>query len=236
MGIHHAYNVSGFYTLPRRAIPLEPWQHRVPDPTYRTPRTKANIPERTDFLIQALLDFARYVGLESIPASTITSFQENHYLKYCFIGLIDDHQSMYSHRSYRKGPKADLSRKAEKLRERWKECLLDPNKLTDRDLQRGLASYINNFVEFMPGGEFRQIAPSERGYVKKKLDVMRVIDEVLAWNGFRDQAERLGAAARKELAENPQQYPARIAYFKFCLEIFHHLVEEHGFKTIDLWG
>ncbi|OGC25275.1 hypothetical protein A2291_03665 [candidate division WOR-1 bacterium RIFOXYB2_FULL_42_35] len=230
MSIHPAYTVSGFYALARQAIPLEPWQHRVPDPIYRNKvRTKANIPEKTGSLIPALLVFARYAGLKSIPASTIARFQDDPYLKYCFIGLIDDHQRMYF-------PCHSSKSKSGEIKEKWKACLSDPDKLKEEDLYRGLACYLNNFMGCMPGGDFCKMTPNQIGYSQRKNEVMIAIDNVLALSDLRIQAKQLAAAAYIEQEKRPDQYVNRVAHLKFCLEIFHHLAEEHGFSTIDLWS
>lgn len=172
-------------------------------------------PKRADIkqkeLWPAIKAFARLTAhfevsgaLREIPAATIEQLKTDRFLKYAFYPLIDHDLTA----TYFFGvPRQELLK-----------ILKDPSKLTDEVLYRGLGLYLNNFIGYMPDGAYR------KGFIKDALqiqEICRLVDDTLAASNQSREAEEKRIAADKEKVA----FSDRLAYFRFCLDVFDQLVE-----------
>ncbi|MCU0641410.1 MAG: hypothetical protein MUC35_04915 [Candidatus Margulisbacteria bacterium] len=204
------FNTTAFRSVRPVTVRLSAWRSPQP-PAYSE---KGNP-------LRAVVNFARFVGIKTLPAATLEKFRNDPYYRYCFYQLRSNYTVYLGH---------DASRVSGRLR----ELLLSPDSFNDRDLVYGLKEYLNNFPGYLPGGAYRvQYGPLLGTFpVFKKF--FRAVDAQLGEAGART-ALALFAAVNQERAYDGERYTARAEYLKFCLMVFDQLVASGQFTPQELW-
>jgi hypothetical protein len=157
--------------------------------------------------------FARYMGMKSIPKKTMHKLRYDPYFRYCFYQL-RQHEEVYR-------PESIIGKEARKSIIR---LLRDPDSMTNKDLYQGLQQYLNNFISYLPGGDYRVGMFKEVFAASDSAQrIFRAIDKVLKEKGLTEKAALLRAEGKK------------VEFFKLALEIFNVLVERDGFDPRELW-
>jgi len=186
--------------------------------------------------LRALVCFARYMGLPSLPAATVEKLRTDPHFRYIFYRL-DNHSVVYGSHPFDQA-----------ARERLAAALRDPDAATDSDLYIGLAAYLNNFIGYMPQGFKRVSLEIQAEFFASMPDivagykaVMRDVDNALQEMGLLEKALTLAKesdderiAASKEPDAEPS-FQRRAEFMKLCLVVFNRLVERHGYTPERLW-
>jgi len=163
--------------------------------------------------------FARFMGLTSIPAATITKLKTDPYYRYCFYRLKEG--------SFFTEPYSAPARA------RLKEILLDPAAADDKDFFWGVRLYLNNFPGHLPGGAYRV----QYGDLLDRFPSFRrffsAVDGLIGEGGHRTALSLLAAANNEK--GNETDFSRRAAYLRFCLRAFNELVAR-GFTPQELWA
>jgi len=162
--------------------------------------------------MRAVVLFARYMGMRSIPEKTMDRLRHDPYFRYCFY-LLNMHGTVYD----------KDSRIGKEFREGMLRLLCDPDSMTDKDLYLGLQQYLNNFIGYLPGGYrvgmFKEIAETSARFKR----IFKAVDGVLEEKGLTEKAAVLRAEGKK------------VEFLKLALNIFNVLVERDGFDPRELW-
>ncbi len=185
------------------------------------------VPSQTPNLIAAIILFASWQGLEKIPSETIKKLNSDPYFIYCFVPLcaITSIDNIY------RNPPFIPQNTAEKI-DRLKSLLKDPNKLTEEDLCLGLTAWMNNFSANMPGGDNRDFPPNALS--PRKKDIFEAINHILEQEKTQEEHSLLAAAYHKEKKKQTNRIGPRLAYLKFCLNVFDQL-RQQDFSHQELW-
>ena len=193
-------DIGPFLRLKPGTLRLKPWRKGAPLVLSGDP-------------VKAILNFARYMGLRTIPAKTVDKLRSDPHFRYCFYQL-DLAGAIH----------AGSSATARETRDTLVRLLNDPASMTDNDLALGLGCYLNNFISYMPGTK-GMIA----NVIGRSPDLVRIRDTVrvvLAERGLSQRALELryapGDAARAKL-------------MKLSLQAFRVLVEQKGYAPEILW-
>jgi len=170
-----------------------------------------------------VLNFARFVGLDSIPAATVEKFRSDPDYRYCFYRLKGAGKSFYT-------DPCDLP-----VRERLKTILLDPAAANDRDYYLGVRVYLNNFTGHLPGGAYRVQYGNRLSEFPSFVSFFRAVDSTLGEGGLRS-ARFFCERAEQERTDDQNNFAARAAYYRFCLQLFKALVDSKQFTPEQLWA
>lgn len=164
------------------------------------------------------MKFARFMGMESIPAKTVEKFRTDPYFRYCFYRL-KLHHTIYDMNNW----------PGNVARERLKTLLNNSELFTNEDLFHGLTQYLNNFIHYLPKGYKRGLLEIPEAATRVR-PIIAAVDQVLEEMGATEQAVTL----RAELDGNASN-PKGTEYLKLCLKVFNILVERDGFDAKMLW-
>jgi hypothetical protein len=220
------FDLTAFNRIRPGAYPLGRWKSPSP-------------PGRIEEPLRALVCFARYMGLPSIPEKTVEKLRTDPYFRYIFYKL-DQSSVVYGTHPIDKD-----------VRERLAAALRDPDAATDSDLYIGLAAYLNNFIGYMPQGFKRVSLEIQAEFFASMPDIvagykaiMRDVDKALQEMGLLEKAFLLAKGSddeRKlelELEDQPAlpSYQKRAEFMQLCLMVFNRLVERHGYTPEKLWA
>lgn len=186
---------------------------------------KESIPGYTTNPLQAVMRFAKYMGMRVIPARTVEKLRTDPYFRYCFY----------------KFAKSDIIYDpviGKTVRERLVNILKDPDSFTDKDLFEGLLQYLNNFVHNLPGGYKRDFFEGEPMGDRR---IIAAVDKVLDEKGITpehiaDLQAKITEEEENELFDPDEaSYAKRAELMKLCLDIFNTLVEKYKFNPNALW-
>lgn len=196
------FSVASFSRLRPVPIRLARWTNPNP-PVFR----EGGNPMRL------VADFARHMGVSSLPLETVNKLRGDPYFKYCF----------YQLRNIIEDPTAIQEK------DRLKDLLVRPD-CNDSDVFLGLKAYLNNFPFCFPGQRMRlayeRMAEDYPSYIRRYA----AIDRVLGLQGI---------AQALSLLEQTRLSPGKTSlatYFKFCLPVFDALVASREFTAFQLWA
>jgi hypothetical protein len=200
--------VSVFNKIRPDAVRLAAWKRQ-------------SAPQRAENPMRAIVLFARYMGIKTIPEKTMHKLRHDPYFRYCFYQL-RPHEEVYR-------PDSIIGKESRKSILR---LIKHPDSMTDKDLYYGLREYLNNFSAYLPGGfrasMFNEIAEASPGLKR----IFNATDKVLEEKGLTAKATLLRNESKKETKES---YAKRVEFMKLALEIFNVLVERYGFDPQELW-
>jgi hypothetical protein len=166
------------------------------------------VPNQSNNLITSIIRFAKYKGMDFIPASTVDRLNNDRYFKYVFAELISDHHQIY-HMPHAHQPYVPFLRSLNQgnnnleKQKRLLELLKRPDLATDKDLCAGLVSYMKDFLKSMPHGcnerwsynKIRINDPIKFGKLHKSEQeigmIVGSINMILDWEGYLRQGRAL---------------------------------------------
>jgi hypothetical protein len=193
-------DIGPFLRLKQGPLRLKPWRKSAPPASTRDP-------------IKAILNFARYIGLRTIPAKTVEKLRSDPHFRYCFYQL-DLAGAIYE----------GSSATASETRDTLVRLLQGPDSMTDRDLALGLSCYLNNFITYMPGtkGMIAELI----GHSPVLVRIRDTVREVLEEKKLLERALELRYAPGDA---------ALAAFLKLSLDIFQVMVGQKGYSPEILW-
>ena len=175
----------------------------------------------------AVVTFARYMGMASIPRKTVEKLRTDRYFRYCF------YQLRLSSLVY-----DQTSPIGKAARENLARILRDSDSVTPEDQFHGLNLYLNNFVGYMPGGFRRKYLQEMPKIFNKLKNTFDTIDRILEEKKMLEKAIAFRAEIEDEEGAYPDRKPSyakRVEYLKLCLDIFNILVKWGKFDPEELW-
>jgi len=174
-------------------------------------------PKRIKNPLQAVIAFARYMGMTHIPKRTIEKLRTDPVFRYCFYLLIRDHTSVY------------VSSTGKETRTQLKNILEDPDLVTDKNIFEGLIIYLDHFIGYLPGGRFYVAHERDPLLLGAEVDqIIKAVKSVLEEQESTEKAAGLRADYFEE--DGTGVYKKRAEFLTFALEIFKILVGRDQFN------
>ena len=105
---------------------------------------------------------------------------------------------------------------------RLEAILRDPNATTEEDLYRGLRQYLNNFIDYMPKGLYRERYTADPSSYAGYKPILDLVDQILAG---KDPEKKVATFNRENLED-----------LKLCLGVFNALAQKHQYNPQQLWA
>ncbi|MFA4967592.1 MAG: hypothetical protein WC624_05170 [Candidatus Margulisiibacteriota bacterium] len=181
-------------------------------------------PARDKDLMNAIKNFASFMGLSYIPGRTIERLQNDREYRICFTpaAATGFFTTLYDEKF------------GKNARDRLLAILSDPAKVTDGDRCFGLGLYLNNFHGIMPGGYKREPLIFDPTIDHDLALLFSQVDAILMGKGLMDEAVKLGGKGLRECTSIPEKDKMKLKYYRLSLDIFDEMIKRHGYKPYDL--
>jgi hypothetical protein len=195
----------------RGPIKLLPWEKKTP-------------PNPSGNLMNSIVSFARFMGLLSIPQTTLARLQNDEQFRICFTptASVSYVSTLYDEKF------------GKSCRERLLAILIDPDKVMKEDLIKGFGIYLNNFHCLMPGGYFHDPGFIDPEFSQSHLTTLSRVDEILREKGLMERAVELGNKKLAKISYTPEELKDRVEHYKICLVIFNEMIGRYGYRRDDL--
>lgn len=191
---------------------------------------KDKIPPRSDNLTVAILNFAKYMGIERLPKATQIRLAADPYFKYCFGDLVSHYHVSYKF----EGAAVSIPVVTP---ERMFELLNNPELANEEDMYLGMSGYMNNFPAHLPGGSAygyyishqKMLSLPQFARLKRQLQCAKLIFER---NIDGDLFQTMRQERKTRFRE--MSYKEKLPFSKLCIGIFEEMMRAYGFSRVEL--